>query len=313
MDNKLPIFVSLIVVKLYFCYSLYRTNTMNRIISLFLVVWGGLSLYSQEDILINIPDKVKAGNEFLMVVNIPENHMTGISRLQLELPHGFTAYAKEKQHGDFKFEKQKAQFMWLNYPVDKELELTLGVSTPATIEGYFVIKGMANWIENNEPQRTNIYPKVITVLAGEKSEADILDNIEKTKVSYEQFKSEGVACIRQVPYVEDGFIRVNLLVSKGEYNKYGKIQEKIPPGYEVENIKSHNAIFVFNKNQNLVKYMWMNMPEQDKFIVSYKLRETKNVDDSNPFLIYGTFYYADNNKTIPVDIQERGIELDISK
>lgn len=267
----------------------------------------------QDDILINIPDKVKAGNEFLMVVNIPENHMSGISRLQLQLPNGFTAYAKELWNSDFKFENQKAQFMWLNYPVDQEVEVTLGITTAPTIEGYFVIKGMANWIANNEPQRSNIYPKVITVLPGDKTKADLLANREKTKFSYEQFKSEGVACIRQVPYEENGEIIVNVLVSKGAFNKYGKIQEKIPPGYEVSNVKSHNAIFVYNKNQHLVKYMWMNMPSQDKFIVTYKLKETDEADPNNPFLIYGTFYYADNNKTIPVDIQERGIELKVSE
>ncbi|MBI9068800.1 MAG: hypothetical protein JEZ09_16005 [Salinivirgaceae bacterium] len=281
---------------------------MKSIITLVGIFLGSI-LFAQEDILINIPEKIKAGNEFLLVVNIPANHMKGISRLQLVLPNGFNATAKETMNSDFKFEDQKAQFLWLNYPVDEELEVTLGVTVAPTIEGYFVIKGMANWLQNNEPLRSNIYPQVITVLAGDKSEDELLSNVEKTKFSYEQFSSEGVACIRQVPYEENGEIIVNILISKGDFNKYGKLQEKIPVGYEVENVKSHNAIFVYNSKQKLVKYMWMNMPQKPKFIVTYKLKPTAEIDESNPFLIYGTFYYADNNKTIPVDIQERGIEL----
>jgi len=90
---------------------------------------------------------------------------------------------------------------------------------------------------------------------------------------------------------------------------YGKIQENIPPGYEAVNVKSQNAIFVYNKRQNIVKYLWMNMPEKPQYIVSYKLIRTAKVDESNPFLIFGTFSYAINNQTLTIDIQERGIDL----
>ena len=118
-----------------------------------------INLFGQsQEILINIPEKRKAGNEFLLVVNIFENHMKGIARLQIELPNGFSAVAKKSMHADFKFEGQKAQFVWLNYPENKEVEVTLGVTTTPTIEGYFVIKGMGSWLENNEPIKSQIFP-----------------------------------------------------------------------------------------------------------------------------------------------------------
>jgi hypothetical protein len=185
----------------------------------------------------------------------------------------------------------------------------MSVMVAPTIEGYFVIKGIANWIKSTEPLRSNIYPQVITVLPGETTQEDLLELKKETKFTYDEFTSEGVACIRQVPYEKDGEIIVNVMVNKGDFNKYGKIQEKIPIGYRVENVKSHNAIFIFNERQNIIKYMWMNMPMQSKFVVTYKLIPTMEIDDSNPFIIYGTFYYADNNKTKTVNIQERGIEL----
>ncbi len=268
-------------------------------------------LISQEkDILIVAPKQVKAGNEFLLIISLPANHMQGVARLQIELPNGFTAISKKTVNADFKFENQKATYQWLSYPVNQVVEVSMSVFVNPTIEGYFVIKGIANWIKSTEPLRSNIYPKVITVLPGETTQEDLLERKEKTKFTYDEFTSEGVACIRQVPYEENGVIIVKVMVNKGDFNKYGKIQEKIPPGYRVENIKSHNAIFIFNDRQNIVKYMWMNMPMSSKFIVSYKLIPTKEIDESNPFIIYGTFYYADNNKTKTVNIQERGIELE---
>jgi len=264
-----------------------------------------------EGILISTPEQVRAGNEFLLIVSIPENHMEGVARLQLELPNGFTASAKATMNADFKFQNQKATFQWLSFPKNQEVEVKLAVQIAPTIEGYFVIKGIANWIISTEPLRSNIYPKVITVLPGETSEEELQASNEKTKITFEQFKSEGVACIRQVPYEKNGEVIVNVMVSKGDLNKYGKIQETIPNGYRVENVRSKNAIFVYNDNQKTVKYMWMNMPSESKFVVTYKLIPDSKIDDENPFIIFGTFYYAENNTTQTVNIQERGIELDL--
>lgn len=267
-------------------------------------------LFSQDhEILISMPKEVKAGNEFLLIVSFPQNHMNGASRLQLQLPNGFIAEAKKTENADFKFESQKASFQWLNFPQDQIVEVTMSVTVAPTMEGYFVVKGLANWIGNKESLRTDIYPQVITVRAGDKNEKELQKSFEKTKITYEEFNSAGVACIRQVPFEKNGEVIVNLLVSKGDLNKYGKIQETIPVGYKVENIKSQNAIFVYNEKQNIVKYMWMTMPEKPKFLVSYKLIPTNAIDKSNPFLIIGTFYYAVNNKTLTIDILERGIEL----
>lgn len=280
----------------------------------FSLIFGLVSqtIAQNDGILINAPNNVKSGDEFLMVMSIPENYMQGVARLQIILPDGFTAKVKKTENADFKFKDQKATFQWLSFPVNRDIEISLSVSVASTIEGYFVVKGVANWINSTEPLHANIYPQVITVLKGETTEDDLLARLRETKITYDDFESEGVACIRQVPFEKNGEVIVNIMVSKGDFNRYGKVQERIPSGYRVENIKSHNAIFVYNERQNMVKYMWMNMPSTSKFIVSYKLIPVKEIDDSNPFIIYGTFYYAVNNQTETVDIQERGIELDVN-
>jgi hypothetical protein len=278
-------------------------------LALSIVLISQLSVAKDSEILINTPKEVIAGNDFLMIISIPTNYLEGISRIEFEFPNGFEAKVTNTNNADFKFSNQKALFQWLSFPKNKEVEISLTVSTAPTIEGYFVIRGVGSYLKHDEPVRVELFPQIITVKASDVSELALIQQKELTKISFDEFQSEGVACVRQVPYLEDSAIVVNLLVSKGDFNKYGKIQEKIPVGYEVVNVKSHNAIFVYSQKQRLVKYMWMNMPEKPKFVVSYKLVPTSEVSEDDPFLIYGEFYYADNNKTTSVNIQERGIDL----
>ena len=268
---------------------------------------------NEQDILISSPKEVDAGDNFLLIVSIPANLLSGVTKIQLDLPNGFEAKVRKTGNAEFKFIDQKASFQWLKFPESEIVEVSIDITTPTSYEGYYVIKAKALYFKNSEPVKISIQPQILTLVKNSTQGNDMLLINDKTTVTFESFKSEGVACIRQVPYLKDGEIFVNLLISKGNFNKYGKIQEKIPTGYRVVNIKSHNAIFVFNDKQRTLKYMWMNMPDKDKFIVTYKLIPTKDIDDSNPFLIFGNFFYADKNSTKSVEIAERGIDLEQTK
>jgi hypothetical protein len=260
-------------------------------------------------ITLNIPTEVRAGSEFIAVIGIPEGALHGIARLDIKLPNGFEAKAKRTENASFKFTDQRASFQWLKYPENQYVEISLSITTAPTVEGYFVIKGTSQYLKDNETVKSEIFPKIITVQPGDQTVEDLLAQQEQTKVVYNQFKSEGVACIRQVPYLLNDEIYVNLLVSKGDLNKYGKIQELIPVGYQVTNLKSYNAMFVYNEKQRTVKYMWMNMPDKPQFVVTYKLTPIEGETTNDPFIIHGTFTYNVNNKTLSVNVQERGIEL----
>ncbi len=276
----------------------------------FIVLLGYVAISQDNEILISTPKEVKAGNEFFITISIPKNYFSGVARIQFDIPNGLKARAKKTENADFKFENQKAVFQWLLFPQNQFVDVSMTIDVAPTISGYMVLRPSATQLKNGEAIKTELEPQVFMVIAGDKSKEELMKSLEKTKYSYEEFKSEGVACIRQVPFEKNGEIFVNLLVSKGDLDKYGKIQEQIPVGYDAINLKSQNAIFVFNPGQRIVKYMWMNMPSKPQFVVSYKLVPNKDRRLNEPFLIYGTFYYSDNNKTLTVDIQERGIEID---
>ncbi len=282
-----------------------------RIILLSVVLINNcFAINNEQNILISSPKEVKAGGNFLLIVSIPANLLSGITKVELELPNGFNAKVRKTGNAEFKFTNQKASFQWLKFPESEDVKVSLDITTPTNYEGYYVIKAKALYFKNSEPVKVSIQPQIITLIENkDQSNSKLIIN-DKTAITFNSFKSEGVACIRQVPYIKNEEIFVNLLVSKGHFNKYGKIQEKIPTGYRVANIKSHNAIFIYNDKQQILKYMWMNMPDKEKFIVSYKLIPNEAINDSVPFLIFGSFFYAENNDTKLVEIVERGIDLE---
>lgn len=114
-------------------------------------------------------------------------------------------------------------------------------------------------------------------------------------------------CIRQRPVkdeVDGGYI-VKILVNKEAKQKFAKIEEKIPAGYKAVNIEPREAIFTFKGNT--AKFLWMNLPSEPYFLVSYKLVPTSQTS-SSPRL-NGKFSYLEGEKTMSIDIKQTEMDL----
>jgi hypothetical protein len=111
-----------------------------------------------------------------------------------------------------------------------------------------------------------------------------------------------IACIRQTPYASDigNEYIVNLLVNKGNKEKFAKIEEKIPAGYTAVDMERKDAIFTFKEGS--AKFLWMNLPADPYFIVSYRLIPDNGLG-KNPSL-QGKFSYLEEEKTMVIDIME---------
>ena len=56
---------------------------------------------------------------------------------------------------------------------------------------------------------------------------------------------------------------------KKDMNKFAKIEEKIPEGFEARSMESADGLFTFK--DGIAKYVWMNLPEDQGFKISYRL------------------------------------------
>jgi hypothetical protein len=95
-------------------------------------------------------------------------------------------------------------------------------------------------------------------------------------------------------------------VNKGDLKDFGKIQEQVPRGYRAESLRSKNGIFTFQNS--IIKFLWMNMPVEPQFVVSYKLIPEGDISDQ-AFIITGTFSYAENERTKTLNIADREVDL----
>jgi hypothetical protein len=173
------------------------------------------------------------------------------------------------------------------------------------MEGYQVLRGEVSIGTSEGSYRAEARPHIVTV-----EKTGNIATGEEMKIEYSYIKEKGVTVIRQKPFLDDeNNAEVNILVSKGSLSGFGKIEETIPPGYIAESVVSNSAIFVFNKANRKVKYLWMNMPAVNQFVISYKLIPEQGKLEDVPFIITGEFMYAEGSTSKTKEIIERNIEL----
>ena len=119
---------------------------------------------SAQNIIINAPATVEAGEEFIVKVKLPKNCFSGISRFSLDFPKEFNVIGKNIDNATFKFENGVAVFQWLTYPDNKDIELSVKVSVPLVAQGHYVIKPAGSYIKDSEMQKVVIEPVVVSVL-----------------------------------------------------------------------------------------------------------------------------------------------------
>lgn len=258
------------------------------------------------------PSEVVAGTEFTVEITIKKTNVDDFSRFQQDLPIGLFAKIKDQAGcagGDFRFQDQKVKLLWYKggLPTSEEFTIYYTIQVDPTVQGTIMLGGQFAYLLDNNRQTAEITPQAIEVTTGD------IANIDTTKIkkyTTDDFNSKtaptstDVKCFRKKPYLNDkGEIMVDILVEKGSNNKYGKIQEAIPQGFSASPAEDRTDV-IFTFKENNVKFLWLTLPSQSKFVVSYKLKPIgdQNIDSLD---IKGTFSYVANDITIPVDIVQK--------
>lgn len=265
------------------------------------------------------PSEVVAGTEFTVEITIKKSNVDDFSRFQQDLPIGLFAKIKDQAGcagGDFRFQDQKVKLLWYKggLPTTEEFTIYYTIQVDPTVQGTIMLGGQFAYLIDNNRQTAEIIPQAIEVTAGDVAD---IDTTKIKKYTADDFNnktaptSTDVTCFRKKPYLNDkGEIMVDLLVDKGSNNKYGKIQEQIPQGFSASPAEDRTDV-IFTFKENNVKFLWLTLPAQSKFVVSYKLKPAgdQSIDSLN---IKGTFSYVANDITIPVDIVQKD-DLDLTK
>jgi hypothetical protein len=277
-----------------------------KYISLFIMLLYAGALTSQNvSLTIQGPEQVYSGSDIIVNIYINKGNTEGFGRLTVKIPSGFEPIEKKSHNGKYEFDGEDLKIIWIKLPEDRGFAVSFGLKVAPNVEGYKVLRGELSVGSSDGTFRAEARPHIMTVTKTE--------NIAKTEqvvFEYSYIKKMGVSAIRQKPYLSDsGYAEVDVLLNKGDLSGFGKIEETVPAGYTAESEVSNGAIFVFNKTNRTIKFLWMNLPEEQHFIVSYLLKPDEGSLDDIPFIITGQFMYAEGSTTKTVEINERNINL----
>jgi len=261
---------------------------------------------------IGVPSVVSAGETFEVTVTLNKGDLSNFSRYLQQMPYGLTASPSISSNSDFSFKDQKVRLIWLKLPEEETFTFSYKIHVDQRLKGEFNLEGLFSYIENNERKSVSKQSFSINILPSPDISPDQIVDIsdfENAVIQKIVPKQGDVLCYRQEPQISetnDGLI-INLIVNKGQQERFAKIEEKIPAGYDAMAIDSKEAIF--SSKDDLVKFLWMNLPGEEFFSVTYKLIPHNGVVNRD-IKIKGTFFYIeDNDKTVSIDILQEEFEL----
>lgn len=269
-------------------------------------------LFSDIGIDLNVPAQIEAGNEIYVEITLDKSDFDSFARFQQEIPAGLTPIPVITANADFSFKDGKVKFIWLKLPSEQNITISYKLQVDQRLKGNFNLDGSFSYIANNERKTVKVDAKNIVInpstTIDPKLIVDINDfrnlvvPVKRTRPGIDQVK-----CIRQTPYLAEGSNQylVNLLINKGNKEKFAKIQEIVPEGYSALAVESKKAIFTF-KDQT-VKLLWMNLPTDPYFVVSYKLVPNEGVTEKPN--MDGTFSYIESDNTLSINIVESDVNL----
>ena len=245
----------------------------------------------------NLPSKLDPGVPIEFEVTINKNGISGFSKFQMELPAGFTAELVDGKDGTFSFADQQIKIIWVSLPAENPFKVKFKLNTASDVKGIFSLKGIFSYVQDGERQNKEFTTEVNVggATAVEGSSAPIATSTPApveapvSNISFIRTISPEVLAPLQTCIV-------TLEINKGAVSGFGKITETIPVGFTAEQIETNGGIFSVSGNS--VRFLWMTLPSDASYKISYKLTADGNVGKKE---ITGSFSYVKNDETLLVN------------
>lgn len=98
---------------------------------------------------------------------------------------------------------------------------------------------------------------------------------------------------------------VEITINKGDLASFSRLQQSLPAGLTARSSNTSNADFTFKNKQ--ARFMWMRMPEQNDFTVSYTVKIDQRL--KGEFSIDGKFSYIEDNERRSVSVKSEVITI----
>lgn len=253
------------------------------------------------------PSSLKPGQEAVITVDIDKSNVTGFAKYQITLGDGLTAEVVESAGASFTFNDQKAKFIWMALPDAKKFTIKYRIIADKNALGNLNLDSRFSYIYQNERKNYDLADHLVTVGDPGALAAN------QIKSSLQEKASNNAAVVttdRLVTSVGINQWKVDVSIQKSGLQGFAKIEENIPNGYTVIDLKSSNAIFSLDDAK--VKYIWYDFPESDIVTISYKMLPVIAMDAATP-KIEGYFSYLKGEETVTIPIGDAIEEIEIEE
>lgn len=249
----------------------------------------------------DLPTTLEPGEEAVITVHFNKSNITGFAKFQLTLAPGLRAESIDNAGASFTFNNHKAKFIWMALPTDKTFVLTYRIIAEQNAVGNLAVDGRFSYIYENERKNYDTPTQHISVGSPDAIAAQRIKNSLQAEAS----NDEASATIeREIISVGINQWRVDITLHKSNLRGFAKIQENLPDGYTVINLKASSAIFSIADRK--LKYIWYDIPQNEFVVVSYKMLPVIAMAGLIP-TITGQFSYLQNEVAVAIPI-EGGVE-----
>ena len=241
------------------------------------------------------PEQVVPGGNFELVLNVSKKDIKNYSRIQMDLPKGFSAQLIDGKNGTFSFIDNQIKLIWFTLPMEDEFQVKIKVFSDATFAGTTEFKGVVTYLVGNERKEKKIKTNKI-----EFTQNAIVSETQTISSLSPKQDAEIVAsikCLRKLTkstFLPSEKSRIQVHVFKKNINGLGKLIETLPQGFMAKEVQNNGAVFSFSNNQ--VKFLWMTLPAEDEFMVEYEIiADTQFTEGS--FFVEGLLTYLEGEDT----------------
>jgi len=259
------------------------------------------------------PTSISSGTEAIVEITIKKNDISGFAKIQQNFPDGFTAEPLDTKGATFSFKENKIKFIWMALPVENEFTISYKIKPNETTTGNFTVDGKFSFISESERKNIDIPSATFSVgneLAVEEPKlTEPVTNeplLEQPPVVEPTTTVASIECKRTIENIEGGKYKVTLNFDKKGIQGFAKTTEQIPNGFTATENDSKGGVFSFKEQE--VKILWMAIPKEDKYSISYNMEANSETANGN-YNIKGYFSYLENDVTSKYDIIETSFEL----
>jgi hypothetical protein len=273
-----------------------------------------------------VPTTILPDSPATVEIFINKSDVNGFAKVQQIIPEGFTVEPLETKGATFSFKDNKVKFIWMSLPLQNEFTISYQLTPNATTVGDFTIGGKFSFISESERKNVEIPVASFTVIAQdpsvEEGEAETNEDEESlaivdanaavmpsdealgdevlTDLPEENMKKT-VNCKRTIEKVSNGKFKVSIEVDKIGVEGFAKISETLPQGFIASEMDSKGGVFSFKRNE--VKILWMEVPSEERYLVSYFIEATESLTNGD-YEVIGEYFYLDNDISSSSDIDK---------